>query len=374
MAATAEFGGKFPGKPISVFTMPGGLNKIHCPRGRLPGGPTRSDVAQSHVGVLISDASPVATLRLAPSPSCWRLPSGFCSTRCWVRPAADRRRPPGWLPHAAPWPPAGLDDEWLSRALEDGRERLASVAGPLEQIAYPHGRADERVAAAAAHAGFKLGFTTEWRAVRPEDDPRLLVSLSPRSRRRRGSLPPSPRRSGNALEAVGRDGDARSRWDARRGRLRARLVRRRRSGLRDRACVAGSCGATGATGEGARPPRAACGPLIRAQPRDTRRGGGVRRLRRRRRAGCPAGPPARWPASRTAPTPSSAPLTLPTRMAGRTARWRATRCAGSTRASVPGTRGRVGTWRSRATRWSASAASSCVSEPALRVARGRTRI
>jgi peptidoglycan/xylan/chitin deacetylase (PgdA/CDA1 family) len=72
-----------------------------------------------------------------------------------------------------------LDDERLGRALEDGRERLASIAGPLEQIAYPHGRGDERVAAAAARAGFKLGFTTKWRAVRPEDDPRLIGRLEP---------------------------------------------------------------------------------------------------------------------------------------------------------------------------------------------------
>lgn len=73
----------------------------------------------------------------------------------------------------------GLDDERLGRALEDGRDRLARIAGPLEQIAYPHGRGDERVAAAAARAGFKLGFTTRWRAVRPEDDPRLIGRLEP---------------------------------------------------------------------------------------------------------------------------------------------------------------------------------------------------
>lgn len=72
-----------------------------------------------------------------------------------------------------------LDDERLRHAFEDGRDRLARVAGPLEQVAYPHGRADERVAVAAARAGFKLGFTTEWAPLRADDDPRLIGRLEP---------------------------------------------------------------------------------------------------------------------------------------------------------------------------------------------------
>jgi peptidoglycan/xylan/chitin deacetylase (PgdA/CDA1 family) len=72
-----------------------------------------------------------------------------------------------------------LDDERLNRAFEDGRENLVRVAGPLDEIAYPHGRADARVAAAAGRAGFKVGFTTEWRAVRPEADPLLIGRLEP---------------------------------------------------------------------------------------------------------------------------------------------------------------------------------------------------
>lgn len=72
-----------------------------------------------------------------------------------------------------------LGDEQLERALEDGRERLAAIAGPMDQVAYPHGRADARVAAAAARAGFALGFTTEWRPVAAGDDPRLIGRLEP---------------------------------------------------------------------------------------------------------------------------------------------------------------------------------------------------
>ena len=72
-----------------------------------------------------------------------------------------------------------LDDEHLAAAMTDGRERLAAIAGPLRQIAYPHGRADARVAAATRSAGFELGFTTEWRPVRRDDDPHLIGRLEP---------------------------------------------------------------------------------------------------------------------------------------------------------------------------------------------------
>jgi peptidoglycan/xylan/chitin deacetylase (PgdA/CDA1 family) len=52
-----------------------------------------------------------------------------------------------------------LADDELARALRDGRSALEEAAGrPLTGIAYPHGRADERVAAAAHAAGFTDGF------------------------------------------------------------------------------------------------------------------------------------------------------------------------------------------------------------------------
>jgi len=73
-----------------------------------------------------------------------------------------------------------LDDAALARAMTEGRERLAAVASrPLRIIAYPHGAADARVAAAARVAGYCTGFTTRPTAVFADDDPLLLGRLEP---------------------------------------------------------------------------------------------------------------------------------------------------------------------------------------------------
>lgn len=76
-----------------------------------------------------------------------------------------------------------LPDDELARAFEEGREDLEELAGrPLTAIAYPHGAADARVAAAARAAGFEIGFTGVPRAVRAADDPLLLGRLDPSHR------------------------------------------------------------------------------------------------------------------------------------------------------------------------------------------------
>lgn len=73
-----------------------------------------------------------------------------------------------------------LGDEALARALADGRRELEDAAGrPLTAIAYPHGRANERVARAAREAGFRIGVTGRYEAVAPESDPLLLGRLEP---------------------------------------------------------------------------------------------------------------------------------------------------------------------------------------------------
>jgi peptidoglycan/xylan/chitin deacetylase (PgdA/CDA1 family) len=73
-----------------------------------------------------------------------------------------------------------LDDEGLSLALHAGTSDLAEAAGQaLTLVAYPHGKCDERVAAAARAAGFRLGFTGEAKAVRATDDPLRLGRLQP---------------------------------------------------------------------------------------------------------------------------------------------------------------------------------------------------
>jgi peptidoglycan/xylan/chitin deacetylase (PgdA/CDA1 family) len=68
-----------------------------------------------------------------------------------------------------------LSDAQLDHALTEGRRELESAAGePTTLIAYPHGKADDRVAAAARAAGFSLGFTTARGATTPETDPMLV--------------------------------------------------------------------------------------------------------------------------------------------------------------------------------------------------------
>jgi peptidoglycan/xylan/chitin deacetylase (PgdA/CDA1 family) len=54
----------------------------------------------------------------------------------------------------------------LETALIEGRHDLEVATGmPLEFLAYPHGLADTRVAAAAARAGFRAAFTTDQRSI-----------------------------------------------------------------------------------------------------------------------------------------------------------------------------------------------------------------
>jgi peptidoglycan/xylan/chitin deacetylase (PgdA/CDA1 family) len=73
-----------------------------------------------------------------------------------------------------------LPDEELERAMYEGREELEEVVGRrLTTIAYPHGRGDARVAAAARAAGFDLGFTGVPAPVMPGGDALLLGRLSP---------------------------------------------------------------------------------------------------------------------------------------------------------------------------------------------------
>jgi len=74
-----------------------------------------------------------------------------------------------------------LDDSSLDEALERGREQVAAAAGgPVTAIAYPHGKADARVAAKAAAAGYECGFGGDRRCVLASDDPLLVPRLEPR--------------------------------------------------------------------------------------------------------------------------------------------------------------------------------------------------
>jgi peptidoglycan/xylan/chitin deacetylase (PgdA/CDA1 family) len=68
----------------------------------------------------------------------------------------------------------------LDAAMVEGRAELQEAAGGnLTTIAYPHGRADARVAAAARAAGFSAGFTGTPGPVTSASDPLLLCRVSP---------------------------------------------------------------------------------------------------------------------------------------------------------------------------------------------------
>jgi peptidoglycan/xylan/chitin deacetylase (PgdA/CDA1 family) len=61
-----------------------------------------------------------------------------------------------------------LDPQECLRDLRDSRELLEDVLGrPVRQLAYPRGRHDERVRAAAAEAGYHCSFTLPEAAERP---------------------------------------------------------------------------------------------------------------------------------------------------------------------------------------------------------------
>jgi peptidoglycan/xylan/chitin deacetylase (PgdA/CDA1 family) len=73
-----------------------------------------------------------------------------------------------------------LDNAQLDTALEEGRDELEGVSGkPVRMIAYPHGSADAKVAAAANAKGYVSGFTMNPEAVTGDTDPLLVGRFEP---------------------------------------------------------------------------------------------------------------------------------------------------------------------------------------------------
>ena len=96
-----------------------------------------------------------------------------------VRAITDARCTVGFHTHEHEVLPS-LSDTALNDALQVGRDALAAESGGrLELIAYPHGKADARVAEAARAAGFALGFTTARGLVTPDTDPHLVPRTVP---------------------------------------------------------------------------------------------------------------------------------------------------------------------------------------------------
>jgi peptidoglycan/xylan/chitin deacetylase (PgdA/CDA1 family) len=78
----------------------------------------------------------------------------------------------------------GLDDDQLARQLRDGLDVLEEAASQsVSAIAYPHGKADDRVALAARKAGYRWALTARGEPVHPAANPQLLgrIDASPRS-------------------------------------------------------------------------------------------------------------------------------------------------------------------------------------------------
>jgi peptidoglycan/xylan/chitin deacetylase (PgdA/CDA1 family) len=73
-----------------------------------------------------------------------------------------------------------LSDEAVARAVTEGRGELAAIIRrPLSLFAYPHGKADRRVAAQVRGAGYTAAWTGLPNAVRSGDDPFLLGRWEP---------------------------------------------------------------------------------------------------------------------------------------------------------------------------------------------------
>jgi peptidoglycan/xylan/chitin deacetylase (PgdA/CDA1 family) len=69
-----------------------------------------------------------------------------------------------------------LDEDGLATALRDGRDWLPSAPRAL---AYPHGKAGPREAAAARAAGYEVAFTGAAEVVTEESDPHLIGRVQP---------------------------------------------------------------------------------------------------------------------------------------------------------------------------------------------------
>lgn len=73
-----------------------------------------------------------------------------------------------------------LPREALQSALRDGRQALAAAIGkPVDLFAYPHGRADQRVARQVRSAAYRAAFRTGGCPVHPHGDPFLLGRWEP---------------------------------------------------------------------------------------------------------------------------------------------------------------------------------------------------
>jgi len=132
------------------------------PRPALRKAGLRAGADQALAGLAVDVERSPAAVRAAVAEELSRLiggdPPAYGLTRSKIRPLTQAGFEIGFHTRDHRPLPELADDE-LARALHDGRAALEAATGrPLSTIAYPHGRADERVAAAARAAGYTDGF------------------------------------------------------------------------------------------------------------------------------------------------------------------------------------------------------------------------
>jgi glycosyltransferase involved in cell wall biosynthesis/peptidoglycan/xylan/chitin deacetylase (PgdA/CDA1 family) len=181
------------GCPAGFFLTGAGLDRPHCfwwqhlqaaadrgldPRPALRAAGLRAG-AEQPLAELAADVERSPSVRAAVTRELAQLvgeePAEYRLTRSQVRQLAQAGFEIGF--HTRDHRPLPeLTDEELAHALRDGRDALEAATGrPLTTIAYPHGRADERVAARARAAGYTDGFGGTGRSVTPRSD-RLLLA------------------------------------------------------------------------------------------------------------------------------------------------------------------------------------------------------
>jgi peptidoglycan/xylan/chitin deacetylase (PgdA/CDA1 family) len=148
------------------------------PRPALRAASLRAGTEQSLAGLAAEVEQAPAAVRADAADALSQLigedPPAYCLTRTQVRELARAGFEIGFHTRDHRPLPELTDDE-LARALVDGRAALEEATGRrLRVLAYPHGSADERAAAAARSAGYTDGFGGPDRSITARAD-RLLL-------------------------------------------------------------------------------------------------------------------------------------------------------------------------------------------------------
>ena len=159
------------------------------------------DPVGAGVAITFDDGYADALEVAAPLLAARRLPFAVFVTRAHVESGAPRYLSPAALrdlatagatigSHGATHAPlTSCDDDALERELRGSREWLEALLGrAVRVLSYPHGAVDERVRAAAARAGYAVGYTSRFAAVPTAGDALLRPRIDVWARDRTGTL------------------------------------------------------------------------------------------------------------------------------------------------------------------------------------------